>query len=371
MATEHPTRRRLLQTGVTGLLTLSFSGLAKAGPPIYAGCRRANDGTYHASLFTEDGAFAGTKPLPARGHGLSPGSNPGEVLAFARRPGLSITGFGRNAQDNATHIATTPDRHFYGHGCLNADGTRLYTTENRTDTGEGLLIVRDATRNCTQLHEIDLGGIGPHEVVLLDDDKTLAIAIGGIRTHPDSGRTKLNLETMAPALLLMNADTGHITHRLSLPSDLHQLSIRHLASLPGRRVACALQYEGPKSHRMPLLAIAEPEAGLVLPDAPDAVLRAMRNYAGSIVTDSSGALIAMSHPRSHMVTFWSSDDLSYLGQQSHPDACGLAAMPEPGRFVVTGKEGRIAQIGIGHGTDLPLDPEFDGSDWDNHLIRLA
>ena len=50
------------------------------------------------------------------------------------------------------------------------------------------------------------GGIGPHEILRLPGARLLAIANGGIHTRPDTGREKLNLDTMRPNLTLMDED---------------------------------------------------------------------------------------------------------------------------------------------------------------------
>ena len=41
--------------------------------------------------------------------------------------------------------------------------------------------------------EFPTHGVGPHELLLLGDGRTLAVANGGIETHPDFGRAKLNI----------------------------------------------------------------------------------------------------------------------------------------------------------------------------------
>ena len=43
----------------------------------------------------------------------------------------------------------------------------------------------------------------PHEAILLADGKTLAVANGGIETHIETGREKLNLDFMQPSLALV------------------------------------------------------------------------------------------------------------------------------------------------------------------------
>ncbi len=53
--------------------------------------------------------------------------------------------------------------------------------------------VYDATDGFTRIGEFPTFGVGPHELLLLGDGDTIAVANGGIETHPDFGRAKLNL----------------------------------------------------------------------------------------------------------------------------------------------------------------------------------
>ena len=48
--------------------------------------------------------------------------------------------------------------------------------------------VRDATDGYRQIGEFAAHGVEPHDIALLADGRTMVIANGGIRTHPDSRR---------------------------------------------------------------------------------------------------------------------------------------------------------------------------------------
>ncbi len=45
---------------------------------------------------------------------------------------------------------------------------------------------------------------------MMPDGETLVIAIGGIRTHPDSGRQSLNPDSLAPSLIYLNRHSGQM-----------------------------------------------------------------------------------------------------------------------------------------------------------------
>ena len=107
-----------------------------------------------------------------------------------------------------------------------------------------MLGVRDATDGYRQIGELASFGVGPHELVLMPDGATLAVANGGIRTHPDRDRAKLNLDSMAPSLAYLDLADGKLRADYRLAEEHHQLSIRHLAVLGTGGVAIAMQYEG-------------------------------------------------------------------------------------------------------------------------------
>ena len=120
---------------------------------------------------------------------------------------------------------------------------------------------------------------------------------------------------------------------MTLDPALHRLSIRHLVVGPADTVAVAMQYEGPAGdHRVPLVGVHRETAapcGLLQGQAR-AVLRAMKNYCGSICFDPSGQIIAVSAPRGGIVTFWDVDAGRHLSSAQVSDGCGVAPGPRPG-----------------------------------------
>ncbi len=136
--------------------------------------------------------------------------------------------------------------------------------------------MRDATDDYRLVGELPAHGVGPHEVVLMPDGKTLAVANGGIRTHPDHDRVPLNLATMQPSLTWLEIASGRQEGAVRPPAALHQLGIRHATVNARGLVAVAMQYEGSKQERVPLVALAEGEELRFL-EAPDDILRRCAN----------------------------------------------------------------------------------------------
>lgn len=335
-----------------------------AGEGGYLSAYTAEDGRTMAALLDADGTVTGTVPLPARGHGGAFHPRGRDAVVFARRPGLFGFVFER-ATMRVRHRLTPPEgRHFYGHGVYGPGGRLLYTTENDFAAGRGVIGIWDAENGYRRAGELPSHGIGPHDLALLPDGHTLVVANGGILTHPDSGRLKLNLADMAPSLVTMDARDGQLLGETRLPRDLHQLSIRHLALGRGGTVGVAMQYEGPAEDDVPMVfALRRSEA---TPMRADLTLeRRMKHYCGSIAADRSRRIFAVSCPRGGLVTFWSVADGTLLRTLDMTDGCGVAPAAEDGAFWISSGTGRrlLFDAHAGRVTATLTAPDH----WDNHI----
>ena len=240
-------------------------------------------------------------------------------------------------------------------------------------TPQRQLGVYDARDGFARLGEIPSHGIGPHEIALLPDGATLAVANGGIATHPDLPRVKRNLAAMAPSLCYVDRRDGTLLGACRLPPALHRLGIRHLAVGRGVVVAVAMQYEGPRGDLVPLVAVHRggPGRGTLRPlPAPPAALRAMMQYCGGVAFDSSGRFIAASAPRGDLVTFW--DAAGWVSSAPVPDGSGVAPAGRPGEFIATGGRGGGFLIDARSGVARTIGSGFlRKGRWDNHLAASA
>ena len=111
--------------------------------------------------------------------------------------------------------------------------------------------------------------------MMLMDNDVICVANGGIETHPDYGREKLNLATMQPNIAFIDRLTGDLLSVRELPAKLHQVSLRHLAPDATGRVWVGAQYEGPAADNVPLLMRIGVNEDFFIPDiAPETLQRA-------------------------------------------------------------------------------------------------
>lgn len=336
--------RRAVLAALASLPALAAVPVSAARPVIVTTAKLAAGGFAIVGVDAE-GAASFVEPLPDRGHGVvrRPGSD--DVAVIARRPGRF--GYVVGAETGAVrHTLDLPDaRHYYGHAAFSADGGLLYTTENAFDADRGVLGVWDVAAGYVRVGEIDSAGIGPHEVRRAAEDGALWVANGGILTRPDSGRIKLNLPSMEPTLARVPAGGTTAERVLVLPSDLHKLSMRHVA-VHRSTVAVAMQYEGPESDIVPLVALTDPHGGAPrLLDLPEILAMRSRQYTGDVAFDPSGVVVGAGLPRGGFFAFWSAADGRFLGSVEAPDGCAIATGTAAGRFVIsTGTGGRVGHV---------------------------
>jgi len=363
-----PTRRQLaahLGAIVGGSLAFACSRQTVAAVPLYVGCRRTSGGAFRFSGFDGDGRTRFDVALPGRGHDVAFHPTRMQGVLFARRPGTFAVVVDLERGTVKQRFDASAGRHFYGHGVFSPTAGVLISAENEFASGEGRLGIRDPSDGFHQIGELPSHGIGPHDVHLLPDGKTLVVANGGIRTHPDRGRDKLNIDDMRPNLAVVELASGRLVDRYELPAELHKLSIRHLDVAPDGRVAVGMQYEGAKSDAVPLVAVFDGERIRPLPASADRS-RAMWHYVGSIAFAEDTRTICATAPRADMATLWDAESGDHIRSLTLPDAGGVA--PHGCGFVVAGAE--IATMsGPARGERcVPILPVALTA-WDNHLSR--
>lgn len=369
----HTTRRGFLKLGSAMLLAMSpaASVFAQQQTLTLLSCRSDSNGNHFLSAIDSSGKLRFDVSLPGRGHGMCVTPSGGQCVVFARRPDDFMWVVDMHNGDVLHRLSSPVGRHYYGHGVFNPSGRLLYVTENAYDKGHGVIAVYDAADNFLRLGEMPSHGIGPHELKLMADGKTLVIANGGILTHPDSGRSKLNLAEMDPSLAYVDSANGDLLGQYRPPAQWHQLSIRHLDLTADDKVCVAMQYQGPKREHPPLLALHQGQDQLQMLSAPAELQKRMRNYCGSVTSDRSGQVFAVSSPRGGLLTLWSATDGRLLDSIEYADGCGLAANSQAGQFFASNGQGSLAQISFpGSSHSKPL-RHWQGWHWDNHMLAVS
>ncbi|WP_108658501.1 DUF1513 domain-containing protein [Acuticoccus kandeliae] len=348
-------------TGATGLLSIPLRpARAEAAPAFVAACRQAS-GDFAAAVLDASGRILFTEELDGRGHDATVSPDGANAVFFARRPGRFALVLDIANRRKATSFAPPDDRRFAGHGFYSSDGKLLIATENDFDGEHGVLGVYDATDGYKRIGEFATRGVGPHEAMLLSDGRTIAVANGGILTHPDFPRHKLNLATMAPNLTLVDIRTGDLIEEAALPAGQHRLSIRHLAQPDPDTIWFGCQYEGPNTDRIPVVGIYKRGAGIRLVEAPDNIYARMNHYVGSIAANRDGSRVAATSPRGGQIMVWDAKSLDLVHASDVVDVAGATA--DHDAFAYSSGEGDILTA--------ESRPTHSDVRWDNHLRRIV
>jgi uncharacterized protein len=322
---------------------------------VYASGIRAADGSFAVATVTERGEIIDQVELPARAHGMAFSKATGKTVAFARRPGTYAMIFDPWNKGEPIVITSIEGRHFYGHGTFSPDGRILYASENDFDANRGMIGLYDATNRFARIGEYETFGVGPHDMTISDDGQMLIVANGGIETHPDFGRTKLNLDAMQPSLALIDAATGALVEKRTLPPQWAQVSTRHVDLDADGRVWFACQYEGSRRDLPPLLGHFSKGEDLTLIDLPEETTRRLGSYVGAIAVNRADRLIGITSPKGLSVTIDARTG-RMVAENALPEAAGIA--PAAHGFAVSSYDGEF------------LSARSDVA-WDQHIVRIA
>ncbi|MEL6522864.1 MAG: DUF1513 domain-containing protein [Pseudomonadota bacterium] len=357
-----PTRRAFF-TSLAAASVCSGSTWAGIGNPVALSAAMAQDGSYMLVGLRDDGSVLFSIPLEGRGHAAAAHPFAAEAVAIARRPG-NFAKVIDCSTGLVTQVLRTPrGYHFYGHGAYSTNGTFLFTTENEIETGQGRIGVWTRSGGYRRVGEFSSGGIGPHEIIRLPSGD-LAIANGGIRTHPDTGREKLNLSEMRPNLSILSTE-GRLLDQVEPPAAEHQNSLRHIAAMPDGRVVCGFQWQGDPYEAPGLVAIYQSESQLKATEIHDASHFQLDGYIGSVCVFDQGRRIAASAPRAGRAYIY--DEAGKLsGHHKRRDVCGLAPGPS-GQLLATDGDGHVQLYGDTHRIGLKAHPIA----FDNHLVAIS
>ena len=336
---------------------------ASSGSPVL-GTWRTPDGVHRVGAL--DGRAS--LPLPGRAHGVAITADGATAFVVARRPGRFLARVDLRAWTLDDTVRSPPGRRVYGHAALSADGKTLYVTENDYEAGRGRIGVYDAGPPLERLGEIPSHGVGPHEIRRWPGGDLLAVANGGVRTHPATGREKLNLDAMTPSVALIDPADGSLIAEARPPGRWRRASIRHLDVAGTGLAVVGVQWEGDGPSPAPV-AVWDGSGPLSFADESSREALSLAGYVGSVAFDGSGTLVAATSPRGGAAAFWEASDMRPLGTWPLTDVCGLCPGDGERTFTVTNGLGTALTIAPDTMAVSPFGSGAAPRAWDNHLAR--
>lgn len=358
-----------------------------AGKLFISGARQSSE-QHVAVVFDERGQIITSVPLSARAHGAAAHVKTYRGCLFARRPGTYLNAFDIRTPRIHQTIRPQPNRHYYGHGVFSTSGHLLFATENDFDGVRGIVGIYDAEKGYQRIGEMISSGIGPHEIVRLPGSHLLVVANGGIQTHPDSGRDKLNVASMLPSVSIIDSRNGQVVGQHYLDDELHQVSIRHLACTEDGEVWFAAQYEGGKQTVKGLAGVINVEQsinsfqhktssiGLSLIDIPANLQKKTLNYLSSVAVAGSyviytaakgGLTFTVNRQTKQVEDSVSIFDCSGVASLTHFDFSQPASTSDSDAALVTTGTGEIVRLDENGISSLGM----HSLQWDNHVYRLS
>ncbi|HSC76468.1 MAG TPA: DUF1513 domain-containing protein [Pseudomonadales bacterium] len=361
-------RRRFLQLSLqlsgsisTLLLFPALPGCTFFKHPTLLSARNDVDNKHWCVSYSLDGTEHFRTEVPQRCHDVLQHPSLPLALFVARRPGTHCYLIDTRNGNLLQTLTARNNRHFYGHGIFDHDGT-LYLTENdTTEPGRGVLGIYHWRDNLLQFSdEISTHGIEPHQFVWLPDNAGFAIANGGIRTEAGS-RTALD-ETIESSLVFMKKN-GELISKETLSNGN---SIRHIASAADGTIVTAQQFSANNNGAATLLAIKKP-GGMLEPFPVDTETEIqLQAYSASVAIHSANRWLAVTAPRGNRLLLWHLDSGKPLLDVAVQDCAGITSTADG--FIVSSGEGGCRsvqqQAGLISVTPLPL----PAGGWDNHLI---
>lgn len=361
-----PVDRRLFMLGAGSLFFSSMDSRAQEkiikSDALFASCIKKPNGSFGAVLLDQNYSVVRDIELSTRGHDVVLSKDGNLAVIFSRRPG-NIATIINTRKDAAPLIISAPTgRHFYGHGVFSNNNKILFASENDFDNAVGKIGIYDVTDKFKRVGEFESFGIGPHEIVLLGDGKTLAVANGGIETHPDFGRAKLNLASMDSSIVFMNSQDGRIYERHLLPKHLQKLSLRHMVVAGERSVIFGGQYQNQGERVRPLMGRCTLGKRLRFWKIAPNYLKRFSDYTGSLEISDDQERVAISSPRGGVVGVFDTQAGEIQKLFSIEDSSGISQTNDS--FAVSTLSGYFGEL------DVKKPSKKFNFAFDNHLTRF-
>ena len=306
-----------------------------------------------------------------------------DVAVMGRRPSEWFWVLAADSGKLRYSIKAEANRHFYGHACYSLEGDLLYVTENNTSDFSGVIGIYDVASGYRKIGEFTTEGIGPHEIVMHPDGKTLVIANGGIKTERAS-REELNIDSMQPSLVYLDRHKGKLIQQVYPVHN--QMSVRHLTMHDDGTVIIGIQFQGERHLNVPMVLthrLGQSEFTALQMDQtnPNGWHR-FHHYIASVSVDSNRNLVCATSPIGGCAAVFDLNSGELIESVDLADCAGVAVYPsstghnsttdkaESPTFLVSDGQGALTQIKVNmqtHPFSVKVEKVQQPYAFDNHL----
>ena len=260
-------------------------------------------------------------PLEFLAHGFAAHPRRSEAAIFEKHgPGGCYVDLA--ARTVSRRIEPMEGHHFYGHGTFSRDADALFAVETELATREGVISVRDPA-SFAVIATFPSYGKAPHDCVLIEDGRTLAITNGGGPAGTDAPGCVTFVDVASRKLLEKHEADPRINagHVAVMEDRAFILASAMRDGLPEAALGgVSLRAKGGALHR-----VSEPEA----------VTRRMIGEALSVCVHERTRTAVVTHPYGGLITFWNLDTGALFGALDLPSPRGVTLTLDERHFAVS------------------------------------
>ena len=275
--------------------------------------------------FNLDGSLKYKINLECRGHDIVIIKDLNDICLLTRRPNNKLIVINKDNGEVKKIISAPEGRHFYGHAAYNNLKKLLYVTENNynfDDERSGVIAIYDPFKNYNRIGELKSNGIGPHEIKI-NKKGHLLVANGGVLTHPDYPKIKLNLYDIASNISIIEPHSGLVIKELRLEEKFKNNSIRHLDIDSNNYIYFACQnYLKDNKQQLPLIFSYYADT-LKTYKIPKKIYSYTKKYSGSIKASYKDDYVYASFPRGNKLLVWNKLTARLTNSIDFNDNCGI------------------------------------------------
>lgn len=258
-------------------------------------------------------------------------------------------------------ITTTPERRFYGHGAWSQDASLIYVVESVINEAyKGVISVRDG-RTFETMHLFPTYGLAPHDVRLIDGDKTMVITNGGGDIKGDALGCVTYVDVASEKLI----EKVELNSRLNA-GHLAVSSKRDLAVISAPREGVANPTQVPGG-----LSLRRAGGKLQMMSEPPEIIIKMLGETLSVALHEKTDVVAATNPTGNVITFWKMKNGAFVKRLDYPYPRGIALTLDEKHFVVS--YGQAQMILVDAKTLAPVESsKFEGTAMTgSHVITYA
>ena len=323
-----------------------------------------NDETRSVGIIFQDQNFNTTQLIRAR---FSPHSIVGcralhnQFLFFDK--GKNVSGhLNLSSQDNTiTYIRSTPGCVFYGHGFYLPEGTAYVATE-RTENYGGKVVIRDS-RTHQVLEQYTLNSLGPHDCLLMNDDKTIILTQSGILGEEGIGKI-----TGTGEISFLDLNSGKLLD--SMKPDRKDLAPGHVSISSQGHIALLLASEDNSINPSGLIAIGKIGGTLKTLYGPSEIHQRKSDFTLSVLIDEARSRVITTDTWACTVTCWDLNTGEFISHLKIPSPLGLNISDDGKHYVVSGAAGFIFQICCTHLTLSRMLTTPETGSYEAHLSKI-